>query len=65
MTENENGITNAINIFRARGSGPHIMASNNDAVLRVFDAGGAALRCIRCGHRIRIRVLRSTCFSAE
>lgn len=48
VTENENGITNGIDIFQARGSGPHIVASNNDAVLRVYDASTAALKCVRC-----------------
>lgn len=48
VTENENGITNGIDIFQARGSGPHIVASNNDAVLRVYDASAAALKCVRC-----------------
>mmetsp|Transcript_11441 Transcript_11441/g.34382 ORF Transcript_11441/g.34382 Transcript_11441/m.34382 type:complete len:443 (+) Transcript_11441:236-1564(+) len=46
VTENENGITNGIDIFQARGSGPHIVASNNDAVLRVYDASTAALKCV-------------------
>lgn len=46
ITDDENGITNGLEVFMPRGGATKIMASNNDSVLRVFDAGASSLKCI-------------------
>lgn len=46
VTTSDNGITNGIEIFRDRAGGARVMASNNDSMLRTFDAN--SLKCIRC-----------------
>lgn len=46
ITDDENGITNGLEAFMSRSGGTNIMASNNDSMLRVFDAGTASLKCI-------------------
>ena len=38
VTNNDNGITNAIEIFHTRGGGTRIMTANNDQMVRVYDA---------------------------
>ena len=38
VTNNDNGITNAIEIFHTRDSGTRIMTANNDQMVRVYDA---------------------------
>lgn len=46
VTASDNAITNGLDVFRERGGATRVMASNNDNMLRVFDA--ATLKCIRC-----------------
>ena len=38
VTNNDNGITNAIEIFHTRDGGTRIMTANNDQMVRVYDA---------------------------
>ena len=38
VTNNENGITNAIGIFHTSSGGTRIMTANNDQMVRVYDA---------------------------
>lgn len=38
VTNNDNGITNAIEIFHTREGGTRIMTANNDQMVRVYDA---------------------------
>ena len=50
VTASDNAITNGLEVFRERSGATRVMASNNDNMLRVFDA--ATLKCIRCVERI-------------
>jgi hypothetical protein len=54
VTASDNAITNGLEVFRERSGATRVMASNNDNMLRVFDA--ATLKCIRCVARVCQRI---------
>lgn len=45
MTNNENGITNGIEVYESPSGATCVMTSNNDSMLRTFDAN--SFQCIR------------------
>eukprot|EP00271_Cylindrocystis_brebissonii_P011885 TRINITY_DN2988_c0_g2_i1.p1 TRINITY_DN2988_c0_g2~~TRINITY_DN2988_c0_g2_i1.p1 ORF type:complete len:451 (+),score=77.45 TRINITY_DN2988_c0_g2_i1:178-1530(+) len=42
ITEDENAITNAVQIFESAGGTPHLLTSNNDCIVREYDCSNFA-----------------------